>query len=63
MHNGHPYATQSAAFYLALIPFVLLFTMMIGARFFESLRRARKPAHKRPVIIGLSPSPARWGLS
>lgn len=64
MHHGHSYATQSAAFYLALIPFVLLFAIMIGARFFESMRRARKPAGKRPAIIGIAPmAPARRFLS
>ncbi len=54
MHNGHTYAVQSAAFYFALIPFVALFAIMIGARFFEGLRRARKPAAQRPAIIGLA---------
>jgi hypothetical protein len=54
MHSGHSYAVQSAAFYVALIRFILLFTMMIGARFFEALRRARKPAPKRPAIIGIA---------
>jgi hypothetical protein len=63
MNNGHSYAVQSAAFYLALIPFVVLFTMMFGARFFENLRRARKPAVRRPAIIALSAAPARWRLS
>lgn len=64
MQHGHPYAAQSAAFYLALIPFVLLFTMIIGARYFEGLRRARKPAGKRPAIIALAPmAPARRFLS
>lgn len=57
MHHGHPYAVQAAAFYFAMIPFVALFTIMFGARFFESIRRARKPApvHK-PAVIGL----VRW---
>lgn len=56
MHQGHSYATQSAAFYFAMIPFVLLFTMIIGARYFEALRRARKPAPRRPAIIALAPT-------
>lgn len=55
MHQGHPYALQCAAFYVALVPFVLLFVIMIGARSFEGLRRARKPAPQRPAIIGLTP--------
>jgi len=53
MHLGHPYAVQSAAFYIALVPFTLLFVMMIGARFFDGLRRKRKPLPRRPAIIGL----------
>ncbi|HEY9179551.1 MAG TPA: hypothetical protein VIO32_02465 [Candidatus Baltobacteraceae bacterium] len=53
MHQGHSYAVQSAAFYLSLIPIVVLFTIMFGARFFESIRRARKPAPVRPAIAGL----------
>lgn len=64
MHQGHTYAAQSAAFYIALIPFVLLFTMMVGARFFEGMRRARKPAAQRPAIIGLAGiAPVRRALS
>lgn len=64
MHQGHSYAAQSAAFYVALIPFVLLFAVMIGARFFEGLRRARKPAAQRPAIIGIAAAaPARRFLS
>lgn len=54
MHNGHPYAVQSAAFYLSLIPIVVLFTIMFGARFFENIRRARKPAPPRPAIAALA---------
>jgi hypothetical protein len=53
MHSGHPYALQIAAFYVALIPFVALFVMMIGARYFEGLRRKRKPVPMRPAIIAL----------
>jgi len=56
MSSGHPYAVQSAAFYVALIPFALLFTMMIGSRFFENLRRKRKPLPARPAIIDLASS-------
>ncbi len=64
MHSGHPYAIQSAAFYIALIPFVLLFTFMFGARFFEGLRRKRKPLPPRPAIIGLASfAPARRVLT
>ncbi len=64
MTQGHPYALQSAAFYLALIPFILLFAMMIGARYFEGLRRARKPLPQRPAIIGIAAfAPARRLLS
>lgn len=64
MHQGHPYAIQSAAFYFALIPFVLLALMMIGARFFDGLRRARKPAAQRPAIIGIANfAPARRVLT
>jgi|GEM_PF-7076030 len=60
MHNGHPYALQSAAFYVAMIPFVTLFALMSGARFFENLRRARKPAGQRPALLALAPiAPAR----
>lgn len=62
MHNGHAYATQCAAFYIALIPFVLLFAMIFGARFFEGLRRKRKPMLSRPAIVGMGAS-ARWRLS
>lgn len=50
-HHVHPYIIQDAAFFFALVPFVLLFTMMIGARFFEGIRRARKPAPTRPPAI------------
>jgi hypothetical protein len=53
MHSGHPYALQIAAFYVALIPFVALFVIMIGARYFEGLRRKRKPVPMRPAIIAL----------
>lgn len=56
MHSGHSYAAQSAALYFAMIPFVLLFTMIIGARYFESVRRARKPAPRRPAITALVPA-------
>jgi hypothetical protein len=64
MHQGHSYAVQSAALYVALIPFVLLFTLMIGARYFESLRRARKPVPRRPAIIAIAPmAPARRFIS
>lgn len=64
MHHGHPYAIQSAALYIALIPFALLFTLMIGARFFEGLRRARKPAPPRPAIVGIgSFAPSRRVLT
>jgi hypothetical protein len=55
MHNGHPYALQSAAFFIAMIPFAALFVLMIGARFFDGLRRARKPVPaRRPGIIGMT---------
>ena len=54
MHHGHSYASQSAAFYVALIPFIALFVVMTGGRFFEGLRRARKPAAQRPAIIALA---------
>jgi hypothetical protein len=58
--QGHSYAVQSLALYVAMIPFATLFTMMIGARFFEGLRRARKPAAQRPAIIAIAPAaPAR----
>lgn len=53
MHHGHPYAIQVAAFGVALIPFVALFVMMIGGRFFEGVRRSRKPVPARPAIIAL----------
>jgi hypothetical protein len=49
--NSHPYIVQSAAFFVALIPFALLFTMIAGAKFFDGLRRARKPAPARPPAI------------
>jgi hypothetical protein len=48
----HPYAVQNAAFLFSLIPIVLLAVMMIGARFFDGVRRARKPA---PRIVSLAP--------
>ena len=54
MHHHHPYAVQVAAFFLALVPFVLLGTMLFGARFFDGVRRARKPAAPRPATIGLT---------
>jgi len=54
MQSGHSYAVQSAALYLALIPFIVLFTMMFGARYFESLRRKRKPLPPRPAISALA---------
>lgn len=64
MHHGHTYAAQSAALYIALIPFVLLFTMIVGARFFERIRRSRKPAAQRPAIIGVANiAPVRRALS
>ncbi len=64
MHFGHPYAVQSAAFYIALIPFIALFTMMFGARFFEGMRRKRKPLPPRPAIIGMTAfAPARRVLT
>lgn len=53
MHSGHSYAVQSAAFYIALVPFIALFTMIFGARFFENVRRNRKPL-PRPAIIGIA---------
>ncbi|HEV3152538.1 MAG TPA: hypothetical protein VGZ02_01895 [Candidatus Baltobacteraceae bacterium] len=56
MHH-HPYALQTAAFFIALVPFVLLGTMVIGARFFDGLQRARKPAPPRPAIVGLTRAP------
>jgi len=60
MHSGHPYAVQSAALYIALVPFALLFVMMTGARFFDGLRRKRKPVPPRPAIVGLASfAPAR----
>lgn len=54
MHHDHPYAVQAAAFFVALVPFVLLGTMLLGARFFDGVRRARKPAAPRPATIGLA---------
>jgi hypothetical protein len=64
MSQGHTYAVQSAALYFALLPFATLFVMMIGARFFDGVRRKRKPAGQRPAIIGLTAvSPARRFLS
>ncbi|HKU67333.1 MAG TPA: hypothetical protein VJP85_06145 [Candidatus Baltobacteraceae bacterium] len=53
MHSGHPYAVQMAAFYVALVPFAALFVVMIGGRFFDGLRRMRKPLPPRPAIVGL----------
>lgn len=50
-HRIHPYIIQDAALLFALFPFVLLLTMMVGARFFENIRRARKPAPSRPPAI------------
>jgi hypothetical protein len=50
-HHAHPYAVQTAAFFVALAPIVVLFVMMIGARFFDGVRRARKPAPVRPLAI------------
>ena len=54
MQSGHSYAIQSAAFYIALVPFIALFTIMFGARFFENIRRKRKPAPPRPAIVGIA---------
>jgi hypothetical protein len=54
MHHQHPYAVQAAAFYLSLVPFVLLGTMIAGARFFDRAHRARKPSAPRPAIVGLT---------
>lgn len=54
MHHHHPYAVQTAAFFFALVPFVLLGTMIVGARFFDGLHRARKPAPSRPAIVEIS---------
>jgi hypothetical protein len=50
-HRVHPYAVQTAALFVALIPVVLLFTMMAGARFLDGMRRARKPVPVRPPAI------------
>lgn len=50
-YRVHPYIVQDAALFFALVPIVLLFTMMIGARFFENIRRARKPTPSRPPAI------------
>jgi hypothetical protein len=64
MQSGHSYAVQSAAFYLALVPFILLFTMMFGARYFESLRRKRKPLPPRPAIAAFAAfAPPRRALT
>lgn len=51
-HHAHTYAIQNAALLISMIPFVLLGVMMIGARFFDGVRRARKPA---PRIVALAP--------
>jgi hypothetical protein len=53
MHQ-HPYAVQVAAFYFALVPFILLGLMIAGARFFDGARRRGKPAPPRPAIVGLT---------
>ena len=34
-HHFHPYMLQDAAFFVALIPSVLLLAMVIGAQFFD----------------------------
>lgn len=41
MYHGHTYAVQSVALYIAMIPFILLFGMIVGARYFEGVRRSR----------------------
>ena len=46
-HHLHPYALQDASFFFALIPIVMLFVIVIGAQFFDGLRRARKPLPAR----------------
>jgi hypothetical protein len=58
-HHTHPYYVQTAAFFIALLPFVLLFTLMTGAQYFEGVRRARKPAPaRRPGIVAITTSRA-----
>lgn len=54
-HAQHPYAVQQAAFLLALLPIAFLTVMMVGAHFFDGLRRARKPLPVRPPGIRLAP--------
>ena len=64
MQSGHSYAVQSAALYLALFPFIVLFTMMFGARYFEGLRRKRKPLPPRPAIAAIAAfAPPRRALT
>jgi hypothetical protein len=36
-HHDHPYLLQTAAFFVALVPVVLLFAVMAGARFFDRI--------------------------
>jgi hypothetical protein len=52
MQSSHPYAIQAAAFYVALVPFIALFAMIAGGRYFEGLRRKRKPDARRSAIAG-----------
>jgi hypothetical protein len=53
MQSSHPYAIQAAAFYVALVPFIALFAVMMGGRYFEGLRRKRKPAARKPAVSAL----------
>ena len=48
-HRFHPIELQTVAFFISLIPALLLFGMMTLGRYWESLRRARKPA-MRPLV-------------
>jgi hypothetical protein len=34
-HHAHPYVVQTAAFFVALVPVVLLLALMAGAQFFD----------------------------
>lgn len=49
--HEHPFIIQEAALVFALVPAVTLFVIMFGARYFENIRRARRPAPSRPPAI------------
>ncbi|HEY8312971.1 MAG TPA: hypothetical protein VIG51_02250 [Candidatus Baltobacteraceae bacterium] len=49
-HHLHPYALQTIALVLSLIPFFLLAGLMFAASFLEGRRRSRKPALRAGIV-------------